>query len=376
MTVQVPGGRRRDILLGKYDSPESRAEYARVVAEMAVPGSAAPPAPRAADLTVNELLVKFMRWALIHYRHPDGRETTEADELRRSLSPVKELYGHTPAAGFGPKALAAVRHRTIQAGWCRSLVNRRVDRVRRAFKWATAEELVPVATYQALRTVTGLRKGRTDARESEPVGPVDPARVDATLPFLSRHARGLVQFCRLTGCRPGEACALTRGQIDATADPWVYRPTRHKTAHRGKVRAIPLGPKARALLDEFPTTGPDDPVFSPRLAREGRYAAMRAARTSKVQPSQTDRKRAKPARSPAARYTNTALAQAVGKASGRAGVGHWHPGQLRHLFATQVRRVYGLEAAGASLGHAKMSANEVYAERDQSLAARVAVEIG
>ena len=35
--------------------------------------------------------------------------------------------------------------------------------------------LVPATTYQALRTLTGLRKGRTEARESEPVKPVSCA---------------------------------------------------------------------------------------------------------------------------------------------------------------------------------------------------------
>jgi hypothetical protein len=96
------------------------------------------------------------------------------------------LYGHTPAAEFGPKALAAVRQHMIGLGWCRSLINRRVDRIKRAFKWAASEELVPVAIHQALRTLPGLRRGRTEARESEAVGPVDPAYVNATLPLTPR----------------------------------------------------------------------------------------------------------------------------------------------------------------------------------------------
>jgi hypothetical protein len=54
----------------------------------------------------------------------------------------------------------------------------------------------------------------------------------------------------------------------------------------------------------------------------------------------------------------------------------WAPNQLRHSHGTAVRRRYGLEAAGASLGHAKMSATEIYAERDEALAQRVAAEIG
>jgi site-specific recombinase XerC len=54
----------------------------------------------------------------------------------------------------------------------------------------------------------------------------------------------------------------------------------------------------------------------------------------------------------------------------------WAPNQLRHNHATDVRRQYGLEAAGAALGHAKMSVTEIYAERDETLALRVAAEIG
>jgi hypothetical protein len=95
---------------------------------------------------------------------PDGKPTTEADEIRSSLVPLRKLNGHTPAASFGPRALVAVRQEMIGLGWCRTLINRRVERVRRAFRWAASQELVPVTVYQALRTVPGLQKGRTDAR--------------------------------------------------------------------------------------------------------------------------------------------------------------------------------------------------------------------
>src|SRR5262249_40403699 len=124
--------------------------------------------------------------------------------------------------------------------------------------------------YPALRTLTGLQKGRTEARESKPVKPVDPAHVAAVLPRLSRHVRAMAELQHLTGMRPGEVCGLTfaevdrspsvspalRGpsacrQADTTGEMWVYRPSQHKTAHRGKVRVVPFGPKARALLVAF-----------------------------------------------------------------------------------------------------------------------------
>ena len=60
----------------------------------------------------------------------------------------------------------------------------------------------------------------------------------------------------------------------------------------------------------------------------------------------------------------------------RAGVPRWGVYRLRHAHGTEVRKGYGLEAAGATLGHTKMSATEIYAERDRDKAIVVAGEIG
>ena len=55
---------------------------------------------------------------------------------------------------------------------------------------------------------------------------------------------------------------------------------------------------------------------------------------------------------------------------------HWHPNQLRHTAATEVRRRFGLEAAQVLLGHSKADVTQMYAERDDALAERVAREVG
>ena len=54
----------------------------------------------------------------------------------------------------------------------------------------------------------------------------------------------------------------------------------------------------------------------------------------------------------------------------------WHPNQLRHLFATVVRKEHGLEAAQVLLGHARADVTQVYAERNEELASRVAELMG
>src|SRR5262249_30330844 len=185
------------------------------------------------------------------------------------------------------------------------------------------------------------------------VKPVDPQHVTATLPHCSRHVRAMLELQQLTGMRPGEVCKLRLSEVNRAGDPWVFRPERHKTAHRGKSRVIPIGPKARALLvgflvgDRPPPTGwektdltdqtarlvmadaydeagrvedakllrdtarpvvlvggcvvdPEAPVFSPAREREERFRRWRAARKSKVPPSQANRRKQKPGRVPSA----------------------------------------------------------------------------
>lgn len=55
---------------------------------------------------------------------------------------------------------------------------------------------------------------------------------------------------------------------------------------------------------------------------------------------------------------------------------HWHPHQLRHNRATEVRRKYGIEAAQVSLGHSKADTTQIYAERDMEQARQIAREMG
>ena len=49
---------------------------------------------------------------------------------------------------------------------------------------------------------------------------------------------------------------------------------------------------------------------------------------------------------------------------------HWHPNQLRHTAATEIRRQFGLEAAQVIFGHAKADVTQIYAERDTEKASR------
>jgi integrase len=374
------GIRQQKLLPGPFNSPESLVAKARLELEIASAAAAPPARTPAGAVSVAEVLAAFLDHARRHYRRDDGIQTREVGEYKLVIRHVRELYGVTPAAGFGPLALKAVRQRFLAAGWSRKTINQRVGRVVRVFKWAVGEELVPPAVHQGLAAVGGLQRGRTDAPDHDPVGPVEDAVIDATLPHLNRHVRGLVVFQRLTGCRPGEACRVRRCDIDTGGTVWVYTPRRHKNSHRGKSRVIAIGPKAQALLREFFVPDLDAHLFNPRLAVEEVRAARAAARKTPRWKSHLDRNAAKrvaaPKRAPNDYYDVTSYAHAVKRAALKAGVAHWHPNQLRHTFATQVRKQHGLEAAQVMLGHARADVTQVYAERDGALAAAVAAKIG
>ena len=367
--------------------PEAKAAYDALIAEWVANGRRLPDA-QPEPLSVTELIVAFLtRHVVSHYRRPDGTPTTEVNEYRQALRPVRDLFGRVPAAEFSPLKLKAVREQMIAAGLARSTINHRVDRVRRMFKWAVAEELVPETTFRALATVTGLQRGRTEAKETEPIQPVAAADVEATLPHLSRIVGAMVRVQMLTGMRSGELCAMRTADVDQSGPVWLYCPPAHKTAHHGRAREIAIGPRAQEVLRPF--LRPDAPkvfLFSPAADRAERYAHMRARRKSKVQPSQLCRRKANPKRKARERFGSAAYAQRIAYAIDRANeqraergespVPHWHPHQLRHTHGTEVRRQFGLEAAQVVLGHASAQVTQIYAERDQAQAMNVAATIG
>jgi integrase len=104
---------------------------------------------------------------------------------------------------------------------------------------------------------------------------------------------------------------------------------------------------------------------------------MRARRQTKVQPSQMDRRRAKPRKLPGRWYTASVIAHAVRTAAAQAGVAHWHPYQLRHLRAVELRQEVGIDAARAVLGHTAVGMTAHYAKlADVKLASEAAAKLG
>jgi integrase len=159
-------------------------------------------------LTMATLVREYLQHARRYYTKPDGQPSGEAERVEIALRPFIQYCPSLPAEHFGPLALKEYRERIIEAGLCRSYVNKRVNMVRRMFRWAVEEQLVPPSVYHGLQAVAGLRRGRSGARESEPARPIAETWVHRTMEFLPPTVAAMVELQMLTGMRPGEVCIL------------------------------------------------------------------------------------------------------------------------------------------------------------------------
>lgn len=183
--VQIAGHRT---YLGKYGSPESREKYRRLVAEWLATGPA-PPATLPAHYsvggnTVNQLILAYWHFAERYYRK-NGKPTGETENIRVALRPLRQLYGSTPASDFGPDALETLQRSMIESRLSRGVINSRISRIKRMFRWASRKRLVPGETYYGLKAIEGLQRGRYDVRETSPVKPVPDEHVAGVLEHVN-----------------------------------------------------------------------------------------------------------------------------------------------------------------------------------------------
>lgn len=388
----------REFYLGKYGSPESREKYLRLIAEGPIrepPQTTAGDGKQYPDLLVGEVIVAYMKFCRGYYVK-DGEPTKEVRSTAYAMRPLRALYASTKAHSFGPKALKAVQTYMIEKeDLSRGVINDRTGRIKRMFEWAVSEELLPASVSQALRTVKGLRRGRTHARETEPVKPVPDALLAATLPYLPPHVQAMVRVQRVTGMRPEDVVAMRPGDIDrADEGAWVYTPKEHKNSWREHVRQIPLGPAAQTIIAPYLNRAAEDHLFSPAEAMQWRREDRRRRKSERKtqvyrcevrrlerERSARQRSRRSRQRMPKTYYTTgsyyRAVRYAIEKARGSGFlVPFWYPNQIRHTRGTEVRHAFGLEAAQVILGNAQARVTEIYAERNIELARDVARRTG
>ena len=399
----------RPIYVGRYGSPEAVQRYFDLMVEhgfmpqapaasTAAPASEPAPeptslpagdAPVPAGLTVGELC--YLHLADVSSSTPGGKRSGNYQKALAASRAVRFL-ANMPAAEFGTRALLEVRNKLIATPvanrrpdergnvptLCRRYTNEVVRHIRKMFDWAVLQELVPNDRVAALVVVKPLREGHTNAREAKRRTRVRPSVVKATLPYMTSEMADLVWFIRLTGCRPSEAARLRMCRVfDRNKQVWRYVPKKHKTAHRGKSRHVPIGPQAQVIVVAH-SAGRSDREFvftpqrsvPPRKARDG---------VIPIEPR-------KPTAHARSSFTKDGIMQAVRRAvirgnkdresKGLPPIPHWTPYQLRYTRLREIRRAGGSEAAQATAGHSRATMTDHYAPANWGKAARTAARSG
>lgn len=339
-------GARHSRYMGPWGSDEAAAAYQRFQAEWAAGQIHA--AGSVDGLGVAELVQRWLAWCEGEYRKGGGI-TSEVHCCRAASAVLVALYGPNPAAEFGPLELRAVRAAMVKKKWARRTINLHCSRVVRCFKWGAGFGLVPAAVWQALTAVEWLKAGRSEAREPGKKKPADPDTVLKTLRHLSPDPKrravlaDMIAAQQLTGMRPGEVCEMRAGDIDRSADVWVYtvRPEVNKNEHRDKPQRYYLGPRAQEVI------------------RRHLDGAGEAGRVFRLPPRGTP-------------VSRNYYGLSIRLACDAAGVKRWAPHQLRHSLATEVARRYSsMDHAAAAIGDTAATAAAVYVHLDPDEKAKI-----
>ena len=158
--VRIDG---KDYYLGRFGSDESKAKYHRLLADWRA-GLLDDPEISNGDgdqrngahaVLTEDLVRKYERFAAEYYQK-DGVPTQPG--IKVALRYLQKSFGHVAAMHFGPKALKAIRAQMIEDDLSRRYINDNINRIRRCFRWATEEELIPGYVYQSLRAVSSLAR--------------------------------------------------------------------------------------------------------------------------------------------------------------------------------------------------------------------------
>jgi integrase len=403
---------KTDCYCGKWDSPQCKAKYDRLIAEWLLNGRRLPESVKSKSTVgfsqkhesspqielskagvaqpentrepasvsgklICEIAARYMDYCEDYHIDKFGKKSSGYGEALQAIRAL-EPYDDIPADAFGTKMLSELQTLLVHQGRSRQGCNRILKTIKALFKWAESQELVLPGKWHNLCSVHSLKKRRTIARETAGVKPVSLEVVEKTIPYLPRVVADMVRIQLRIGARPTEVCIMRPMDFDCSEDIWEYRPSFHKTDHipDNEEKIIPIGPIVQKILKPYLERPADAYLFSPIESEEERHKDMRARRKSKVQPSQKNRRKKNPKRPPGDCYDRDSYRKAVQRAAKKAGVESWCPLQLRHTAATNIRKLGGIEDAQILLGHKDVKITQVYAERDLTRGKEIARRYG
>ena len=260
--------------------------------------------PATVDVADNTLRC-FAGFVVVEHPELDGF----VDVRRVHVEAFKLFFvAHLTAAGK-PPARNTIRQRF---GMLRSFFDRIIE-----WDWDDAPMRIPIFSVDVPVADDPLPRFLDD---------VQAARLAAAAAVAAPFDRLVIELLSRTGMRAGELCTLERDAVvELNGTPWIRVPV-------GKLhndRYVPMHPNATRLLADWTAAHPPSGAL---LLHDGQ---------------RLDRHR---------------VGRIVARVATAAGLGHVHPHQLRHTFATQaINRGMRLEAIATMLGHRSLRMTLTYA---------------
>jgi len=302
------------------------------------------PGPR----TVTELCDRYQAWADAYYQRPAPTPqqpnrrvpTGEAKNMRQAIKPLRATSAGKSPADVRAEDLIACQDWMIARGLSVRVINAQINRIRRVFRWAAkpGRRWIPSELLADLKLIEPIQPGRTAAPNHPKVQPVAWEQVSATMAHADLEQATMIELLWWTGMRPSELINMRiehlTDESDASGPLIVYRPPHHKTAHKGIKHVIHIGPEGCAVLRPWlrRCDRSDGPIWRYQTAN-GLYLAIR-----KINKDPANK------------------------------IDYWHPYQLRHAWATRMRKLCGLDVTQAAMDHQQASTTEIYAEPDRAAA--------
>lgn len=323
--------------------------------------------------TVNELIDRYLAWAVDYYRDPDlfgdRVPTGEANNLTASLSHFRHVAGFKhPSEASADDLCAMQQHmqrnrKSNGKPYTRAYINKCCNVVRRCFRWAAKppQRWVSTTVIEDMRLADGLKAGRCDAVDPPSVSPVSEehfrmtqsriATFSESRPLWAMRMSTILDILWHSGMRPIELLRMRnddsefvveRPQLSLHHEPieiLVYKPRRHKTRHHGIDRNIFLSPTCRTQVEQWRARTEQGERLFPYTTGSLREAVLRLN----------------------ARSSN-------GLGEPERPIPRWTPYQIRHAFATRLRAEAGIDVLQVLLGHRNRSTTEIYARPDATAA--------
>ena len=197
-----------------------------------------PPAARLRERPDN-LADLFAKWE--RRRRGMGASAAELSAIRTTAATAAAVLGGRAPIDTDPRRWEPVQRHLAESGKTCQTVTKYLKNVRIMFEWAAYQGWVSESIAHRLALLPRLPQNAF--RQTEPIKAVDDESVRAVAQAgpRRRRTRWMIKIQRLIGCRPGELCRMRWDEISRhpgsdgnRSHRWHWRPSKHKTKHRGK----------------------------------------------------------------------------------------------------------------------------------------------